>query len=275
MANLRNATDATPTQGDPFINNPSLKNIAPRVGFALDVFGDGKHHCEGEKPRGQMNEESVRYNDGFLRRTKMDAPVYDDGCSLPNGGQGDRRDGAGDEGDVMYLAGYAPGMNQTMLEPGTIKKIPAGSRIILQVHYSVANGYFLIPPGAGRHRTTACWTSKEDIHIVTLMPHMHFRGVEMDFKAVYPDGRAEVLLNVPNYSFSWQTVYYAAKPIPIPKGTKIVVTGYFDNSSKNKYNPDPTRAVRFGDPTYDEMMVGLVEYTVDGKSAKSSTAMNK
>jgi hypothetical protein len=62
----------------------------------------------------------------------MDAPVYDDGCSLPNGGQGDRRDGAGDEGDVMYLAGYAPGMNQTMLEPGVIKKIPAGSRITLQ-----------------------------------------------------------------------------------------------------------------------------------------------
>jgi hypothetical protein len=140
---------------------------------------------------------------------------------------------------------------------------------------SVSNGYFLIPPGAGRHRTTACWTSKEDIHIVTLMPHMHFRGVEMDFKAIYPDGRVEVLLNVPNYSFSWQTVYYAAKPIPIPKGTKIVVTGYFDNSSKNKYNPDPTRAVRFGDPTYDEMMVGVVEYTVDGKSVKASTAMNK
>jgi len=260
---------------------------------------------EGEKPRGQMDEETVRYNDGFLRRTKMDAPVYDDGCSLPNGGQGNRRDGAGDEGDVMYLTGYAPGMNQTMLEPGVIKKIPAGSKITLQLHYSkvagsvqkdrsgvglifaktpggkevmtrsVANGYFLIPPGAGRHRTTACWTSKEDIHIVTLMPHMHFRGVEMDFKAIYPDGRAEVLLNVPNYSFSWQTVYYTAQPIPIPKGTKIVVTGYFDNSSKNKYNPDPTRAVRFGDPTYDEMMVGLVEYTVDSKSLKASTAMNK
>jgi hypothetical protein len=97
----------------------------------------------------------------------------------------------------------------------------------------------------------------------------------MDFKAIYPDGRAEVLLNVPNYSFSWQTVYYTAQPIPIPKGTKIVVTGYFDNSSKNKYNPDPTRAVRFGDPTYDEMMVGLVEYTVDSKPLKTSTAMNK
>jgi hypothetical protein len=58
-------------------------------------------------------------------------------------------------------------------------------------------------------------------------------------------------------------------------GTKIVVTGYFDNSSKNKYNPDPTQAVRFGDPTYDEMTVGLAEYTVDGQSVKASTAMSK
>jgi mono/diheme cytochrome c family protein len=259
--------------------------------------------AKGDRRREQGDEETVRYNDGFLRRTKMDAPVYDDGCSLPNGGQGDRRDGGGDEGDVSYLTGFAPGMNQTVLEPGLIKKIPAGSKIILQLHYSkiagsvqkdrssvglifakkpgekelltrsIANGYFLIPPGAGRHRTTACWTTKEDIHIVNLMPHMHHRGVAMDFKAIYPDGRTEILLNVPNYSFSWQTIYYTAKPIPIPKGTKILVTAYFDNSSKNKYNPDPTKAVRFGDPTYDEMMVGMVEYTVDGKSVKASTAM--
>ena len=104
---------------------------------------------------------------------------------------------------------------------------------------------------------------------------MHKRGVAMEFKAIYPGGRSEVLLNVPNYSFSWQTVYYAAKPIPIPKWTKIVVTGFFDNSSKNKYNPDPTQAVRFGEPTYDEMMVGLVEYTVDGKLVKVATTMNK
>src|SRR5262245_30697507 len=188
---------------------------------------------EGEKTRGRADEESIRYQEGFLRRTKMDAPVYDDGCSLPNGGQGNRRDGAGDEGDVRYLTGYAPGMNQTMLKPGTVKKIPAGSKIVLQLHYSkiagsiqtdrssvglifartaawnevstrsITNGYLLIPPGAGRHRTTACWTTTEDIRIVTLMPHMHLRGTAMDFKAIYPDGRSEVLLNVPNYSFSW------------------------------------------------------------------------
>jgi mono/diheme cytochrome c family protein len=282
-------------------NRKIVHHIAAIIQPPPKGVGPSSKQTKTKKPGEQTD--TVRYNDGFLRRTKMDAPVYDDGCSLPNGGQGDRRDGGGDEGDVTYLAGYAPGMNQTVLEPGTIRKIPAGSKIVLQLHYSkiagsvqkdrssvglifaknpgekelltrsIANGYFLIPPGAERHRTTACWTTKEDIHIVNLMPHMHLRGVAMDFKAIYPDGRTEVLLNVPNYSFSWQTVYYTAKPIPIPKGTKILVTGYFDNSSKNKYNPDPTQAVRFGDPTYDEMMVGMVEYTVDGKSVKASTAM--
>jgi mono/diheme cytochrome c family protein len=193
---------------------------------------------EGTKPveKGSRDEETIRYQEGYLRRTIMDAPVYNDGCSLPNGGQGDRRDGTGNDGDVMYLTGYAPGKDRTTLEPGTVKKIPAGSKILLQLHYSkttgavekdrssvglifaetpggkevlarnIANEYFLIPAGAERHRTTACWTPKEDIRILTLMPHMHNRGVAMEFKAIYPDGRAEVLLTVPAYSFSWQTV---------------------------------------------------------------------
>jgi Carboxypeptidase regulatory-like domain/TonB dependent receptor-like, beta-barrel len=42
VANLRNITDAAPTSGEPFIDNPSYTNVAPRVGLAYDVFGDGK-----------------------------------------------------------------------------------------------------------------------------------------------------------------------------------------------------------------------------------------
>jgi hypothetical protein len=285
---------------------PGNRKIVHHISVIIRPPEDDKPNpAPKEQGHEQRGEETIRYNDGFLKRTKMDAPVYDDGCSLPDGGRGDRRDGGGNEGNAPFLTGYTPGMTPTMLEPGMVKKIPAGSKILLEVHYSktagsvqkdrssvalifaknpgekelltrgVFNGYFLIPPGAERHRATACWTTKEDIRIVNLMPHMHLRGVAMDIKAIYPDGRTEVLLSVPNYSFSWQTVYYAAKPIPIPKGTKIIATGYFDNSSKNKYNPDPTKAVRWGDPTYDEMMVSVVEYTVDGKWVKASTAMIK
>ena len=90
---------------------------------------------------------------------------------------------------------------------------------------------------------------------------MHNRGKAMEIKVFYPDGRSEELLNVPRYDFSWQTSYSFKQPVAIPKGTRFVVTGYFDNSAKNRYNPDPAKAVRFGDPTYDEMMVGWILIT--------------
>ncbi|HXG67220.1 MAG TPA: hypothetical protein VNO70_19110, partial [Blastocatellia bacterium] len=102
--------------------------------------------------------------------------------------------------------------------------------------------------------------------------HMHLRGAAMEIKAFYPDGRSEMLLNVPNYSFSWQTVYYLKQPKAIPKGTRFLVTGYFDNSAKNKYNPDPTQAVRFGEPTYDDMMIGWIDYTIDSQELRPAPA---
>jgi hypothetical protein len=107
------------------------------------------------------------------------------------------------------------------------------------------------------------------------MPHMHLRGKAMKFEAFYPDGRSETLLDVPNYSFSWQTVYYLKRPIALPKGTRLVVTAHFDNSAKNKYNPDPKQAVRFGEPTYDDMMIGWISYTRDQEHLRSETALNK
>jgi hypothetical protein len=186
----------------------------------------------------------------------------------------------------------SPGRDADVWEPGTAKRIPAGATIVLQIHYSragseqkdrssiglifskqqpdkavktrpVSNYHFQIPPGAENHEVTACFTLNQDVHITSLMPHMHLRGKDMKIEAHYPDGKTEVLLNVPNYSFSWQTNYYLKKPAALPKGTRIVCIAHFNNSTKNKYNPDATKAVRFGDPTYDEMMIGFVEYTID------------
>jgi hypothetical protein len=104
------------------------------------------------------------------------------------------------------------------------------------------------------------------------MPHMHLRGKNMTMTAYYPDGRSEVLINVPNYSFNWQTNYYLKQPKAMPKGTKVVVVAHFDNSTKNKYNPDATKAVRFGDPTYDEMMIGFVDFTKDSQNLNAPKA---
>ncbi|MCI0339288.1 MAG: hypothetical protein L0226_17080 [Acidobacteria bacterium] len=256
---------------------------------------------EAEKIRAQEEKDSIIYREGFLRRVKADAPVYDDGCQLPNGGAGSSRDGV-KRNTISMLSVYAPGRDVSIWEPGTVKRIPAGSNIIINVHYSKAagtvqkdrssvglifakeqpsrlqttellyNSYLQIPPGAERHRTTACWTTPRDVQLTAIMPHMHFRGSAMEVKAIYPDGRTAVLLNVPKYDFMWQTNFSLKQPLKLPKGTRFLITGYFDNSAKNKYNPDPTKAVRWGDPTYDEMLACFLEYTQDLNSAAAITS---
>ena len=128
---------------------------------------------------------------------------------------------------------------------------------------SIGNILFNIPAGAENHKVTGCQVIRRDQVIYGLMPHMHLRGKAMEYKVIYPDGRSEVLLNVPNYSFAWQTNYLLAQPKRLPKGTRIQVTGVFDNSTKNKYNPDPTKDVRYGEPTYDEMMLGFMDYVIE------------
>lgn len=237
----------------------------------------------------------ILYQDGMVSRTKKDAPVYDDGCSLPNGGGGFRRDVSKLEAIPGILAEYLPGNRGQVLEPGNAKRIPAGSSIVFQVHYAksvgavqkdrssigfifaksqpskvidtklVFNGYFSIPAGAADHKTTACWTLSNDAEIFSLTPHMHVRGKAMEIKAIYPDGKSNILLNVPSYKFSWQTIYHLKQPLQIPKGTRIAVTTLFDNSPENKYNPDPTKAVRWGEPTYDEMLALFIDYSMKSK----------
>ncbi len=243
----------------------------------------------------------VFYRDGTLLKVKADAPVFDDGCSAPNGGSAFKRPSASEGGDAfgIFLAGYAPGKGIDVFPAGTAKKIPAGSMLVFQMHYSsyggkfdgaqgdrtrlglhftskpperslntlgIQNHYFKLPAGDGNHEVTACYTFDADVHLTSYMPHMHLRGKDMKYDVIYPDGRQETLLWVPKFSFNWQTMYYLNRPVAIPKGTKIIVTAHFDNSTKNKYNPDPAKAIRWGDPTYEEMMIGWMEYYVDGSS---------
>lgn len=226
------------------------------------------------------------YRDGYLMRMKADQPVEDDGC-----GENARRGGTDN-----LLVGYAPGRNADIFAPGTARKIPAGATIRFQIHYSnqtvgaaevekdrsmiglvfakeqperlvttnsIGNIFFKIPAGAEHHQVTACRTLKRDTIIYGLEPHMHLRGKAMEYKVFYPDGKSEVLLNVPNYDFSWQTNYLLKEPKRLPKGSRIMVTGTFDNSAKNKFNPDPTKDVRYGEPTYDEMMLGFLDYVTE------------
>jgi mono/diheme cytochrome c family protein len=260
----------------------------------------------GARNAGGMS--SLMYTDGTLRRVKMDAPVVDDACSQDNASRR-RGGGGGEENEGSLLAGYAPGKGIDIWPSGMAKLVPKGSTIMFQMHYSsfrgdlekaekdrtkiglifakeppekmimtaaVANLLFKIPAGAENHEVTACLTAPRDITMITYMPHMHLRGKDMKYEVVYPDGRRETLLWVPKFSFNWQTMYYLKKPVTIPKGSKLIVTAHFDNSAKNKYNPDPKTEVRWGDPTYDEMMIGWFDMILDNpmkmRPAPSSAA---
>jgi mono/diheme cytochrome c family protein len=198
-------------------------------------------------------------------------------------------DGGGGSGD--FLAGYAPGTIPETLKPGQAKLIKAGSDIVFQLHYTAngkagsdksrvgvvfstsqptervvtlaaTNPKFAIPAGDPNYRVDAKVTLQEDSTLVQMLPHMHLRGKAFDFRVTYPDGRQVKLLNVPHYSFSWQLSYYPAEPIKLPAGSTIECTGYYDNSANNKFNPDPTKEIHFGEQSWDEMMFGFYDVVI-------------
>jgi hypothetical protein len=85
---------------------------------------------------------------------------------------------------------------------------------------------------------------------------MHVRGKAFQFRAVYPTGETEILLDVPRFDFNWQPYYYLETPKIMPKGTRIEVTAAYDNSPNNPFNPNPATTVFWGPQTWDEMMIG-------------------
>jgi hypothetical protein len=102
---------------------------------------------------------------------------------------------------------------------------------------------------------------KEDVVVYGLRAHMHFRGHDMKFTADMPDGTKKELLSVPNYSYAWQPTYQLVEPVTLKAGTKVHVTGAFDNSQYNPANPDPSKNLTFGLQSWDEMFIGYWSYT--------------
>jgi hypothetical protein len=133
------------------------------------------------------------------------------------------------------------------------------------------NGRFKIPPGDPNHEVRASYTVAQDIEVEGFMPHMHLRGKDFEYKVVYPDGREQLVLRVPQYDFNWQLNYELRKPLVLPKGARIDCVAHFDNSANNKFNPDPTKEVTWGDQTWEEMMIGWFSYTVPVSVAVPAT----
>lgn len=199
------------------------------------------------------------------------------------------------------IGALSPGQTPFIAKPGQAKLIKAGSQLVFQMHYTpngketkdrsivglifakgpvdkIVNSKaafdtrFAIPPGADNYEVKAVYEFEEDSHIISLMPHMHVRGKDFTYRAIYPDGRSEILLSVPKYNFNWQVYYYPTKPIPAPKGTRLEAVAHYDNSTKNPLNPDPNKEVRFGEQTWDEMMNGFFDFTLDNQKLSSERA---
>ena len=188
-----------------------------------------------------------------------------------------------------HLAGLAPGTRPLVMPTGWARRIPAGSRIVFQMHYtpngspqkdrssvalkfidaedvthevgttSAGQHLFLIPPGEANHKVVANRIFARDGIMIGLLPHMHMRGKSFKYELIYPDGTTEVLLEVPKYDFNWQTNYILQEKKMIPAGSRLRCTAIFDNSINNLANPDPTKAVRWGDQTWEEMMIGYYD----------------
>ena len=211
-------------------------------------------------------------------------------CFVRPKGTRDLGDGEGLDG---FLVGYVPGMLSQPMPAGMAKKVPKDSEFVFQIHYtpigreqedfsqlglvfadasqithevvtsSAVNPRIEIPAGESDH-TEQAWNRRPigDWQIINFMPHMHLRGKAFRYEAVYPDGKRETLLDVPKFDFNWQTSYWSVEPLTVPKGTRIYCTAKYDNSPANLNNPNPKSNVRWGDQTWEEMMIGYFDVAI-------------
>jgi hypothetical protein len=198
------------------------------------------------------------------------------------------------EDGAEFLIGYSPGMPpQDFSTDRAAKIIPAQSDLVLEVHFTpngktpvaeqIQVGFVFakveparrfvtisnwsweiaIPPGDANHEGHASMRFNEAVDLVFMQPHMHLRGKDMSIRLVYPDGKSQIVLDVPHYRFDWQIIYYEAQPLHVPKGAHMEITAHWDNSANNPFNPDPGAAVHLGPQNTDEMLVCHTGFTVD------------
>jgi hypothetical protein len=191
-----------------------------------------------------------------------------------------------------FAGGFTPGQGVRVFQPGSAMKLPAGSTLVFQMHYTaigkpavdrsrigfvfakeppkqeaiigaLVNANFTLPAGAASTRVDAEMTINQDTTLWSLLPHTHVRGRRWEIQATYPDGRSEIVLAVPNYDFNWQTDYVFKQPLKLPKGTILRSSAWYDNSAANKTNPDPKADVHWGEQTWEEMQFTAFTFTLD------------
>jgi thiol-disulfide isomerase/thioredoxin len=198
-----------------------------------------------------------------------------------------------------FFAAYVPGNDHVIFPEGFARLLPKNTDLLFQIHYtpngtatrdqteiglvfaretpkhalrvaSLSNRRFQIPPMTKDFAVHAELYVPADVVVTAFMPHMHVRGQAFRYEVRKPDGEKLTLLEVPRYDFNWQLRYELREPIFIPRGSAALATGWFDNSKSNPYNPDPTKTVRWGLQTHDEMMLGYVEYYLVNENLASA-----
>ncbi len=269
--------------------------------FVQDAPGSSATEAKGKKGSDNPSVEYakwLRIQQGSLEWVRPEAPVIDDGCAVDDNGlfPGSKSSDLG-----SLISSYLPGRGPDVYPSGTARKIAAGSTVNFQIHYSrttgktetdatsvglvfakepprqisrridLSNQMFLVHAGDPDQEVTECHTFDKNVLITSLTPHMHLRGKAMQIIADLPDGGRQTLLSVPDYEFNWQFTYRSKDPVYLPKGTRIEVHGHFDNSANKRGNPDPTKVIRWGSASENEMMDGWIEY-VDASPSQPDTA---
>ncbi len=197
-----------------------------------------------------------------------------------------------------WLGGFAPGQGVRVYQPGTALRVPAGTVLTFQMHYTangkpgtdrtsvglvfakqkpekevivlpLQNQNFVLKAGVPDTRVDAEMTIRDDVTLWSALPHTHVRGKRWEVTTVDPDGTRRTILSVPKYDFNWQTDYVFARPIHLAKGTTLRTSAWYDNSAGNKANPDPTADVTWGDQTWEEMQFTAFTFTVDEPASKT------
>jgi hypothetical protein len=194
------------------------------------------------------------------------------------------------------LSTYAPGTNPQVLRPGTALKLEAGGIIELQMHYTATgtagtdrtkvglifskdpaprevvasqfiNARLQLPARASDVKIDADVVFQQDATVWGLFPHTHLRGKRWEYRLELPDGSQRTILSVPRYDFNWQTYYMFREPLEVPKGARLVSSAWYDNSPANRFNPDPSADVTWGDQTWQEMQYTGLLYSLTAPRA--------
>jgi hypothetical protein len=198
-----------------------------------------------------------------------------------------------------FFGAYVPGNGTLEYPDGFARRLPKGAQLKFQLHYTpvgratadqsriglvfapaapkhevhvagLVNTDLDIPPYASNYADSAQRKLPTDIKVLSLLPHMHLRGKACRYELIDPQGSSTILLDVPRYDFNWQLPYRYAQPELLRKGSTLKFTAWFDNSEENPANPDPSTTVHWGEQTYDEMLLGYVEYFVPGEHPANS-----